>query len=597
MNPHGDASNAIPPVPKRPLTSFNLFSILERRYILQQECQKSDVTQHSPMNKNNRSHSNCDPYGAIRPLRYRDLVLSPDWYIVGANRKKRGEHKNHGLISFQDLSKTLSARWQTADDEIKAYCKKIADGELDKYRSQQEEYKQMYGEDVFAAQMKSSHKRQKSNNDHVNNFTAYSSRGGMVGVESRSNVNSNSSQIQLQAMPLIQNQAMIQSNLQTSLNPSSGISSSTGSNGLARTNQYLARLQAILDSNNSTRAGLQEMSFVQDQLTNQQHRTNPQIPFTELNSYNDHVHTNPYSNSANLLSIRDSNQADNHLPESFNQAMIQQNFTNQYASSNPSLSAGLSIGNNGLANLGFSGPTNLHPTSSIQQGLVLNSIDYDNCNRQGSNSNANLRASSFGGPTTLPSTASIQQGVALDSINHSNRHLQGLSSNADLRASASSFRGPTTLPDTATIQQDLAVNGIGHDNRRRQEVSQYLPASNANNAILPNERSSVNLNSFRDSNFGETYEPKDSTRHQFGTTNNRRATVNSFTNLRTSSSSADISSISGNNELDHAHHANASQYWNANFHASGVSDSTNLPTSISIPQGLAFNSIDRDNSH
>lgn len=282
--------NNPPPVPKRPLTSFNLFSILERRYILQQS-QKSDSTESSAQNNNTGDcDSNSDPYGAIRPPRYRDLVLAPDWYVVGANRKKRQDHQNHGLISFQDLSNTLSGRWQTADDEIKAYCKKIANGELDNYRKQQEEYKKKYGADVFAAQKKS-HKRQKSNNDN----NKASSKPGNLGVEGGSNVDGKPSQVQLQEQPLVHNQAMIQLDCK-----SSRISPTTDNNGSLPANPYSACY-------NSTRADFQEIPLVQDQAANPQNCTNSLIPLTELRRSNGRVHTNPFSE--NLLSMLDSNLA------------------------------------------------------------------------------------------------------------------------------------------------------------------------------------------------------------------------------------------------------------------------------------------------
>lgn len=53
-----DEDDTVPPIPKRPLTSYNIFSILERNYILQQN-QKNDSVQ----------TDNGDPYFAERPQR------------------------------------------------------------------------------------------------------------------------------------------------------------------------------------------------------------------------------------------------------------------------------------------------------------------------------------------------------------------------------------------------------------------------------------------------------------------------------------------------------------------------------------------------
>ena len=148
-----------PPVPKRPLTSYNLFSILERQYILQVNKKTS-----SDSESNTATRQDDEPYGAERPQRYRDLVLPRDWYVVGMNRTKRKDHKSHGLISFNVLSKTLSFRWMVADDEVKAYCKFIAGEELKEYRRKQEEYKKTYGIEAFESQKKV-YKKQKSNED------------------------------------------------------------------------------------------------------------------------------------------------------------------------------------------------------------------------------------------------------------------------------------------------------------------------------------------------------------------------------------------------------------------------------------------------
>ena len=96
-------------------------------------------------------------------IRYRNVQLPSDWFKVGKNRTKRREHKNHGVISFKALSKTLSDRWTAADDEVKAFCKKVAAEELKKYRKEQDEYKRKYGTDAFESQKKVYKKRSNSN--------------------------------------------------------------------------------------------------------------------------------------------------------------------------------------------------------------------------------------------------------------------------------------------------------------------------------------------------------------------------------------------------------------------------------------------------
>jgi len=158
-----DSSEAIPPIPKRPLTAYNLFCILERNYIVQQNQKVSS----NPI-RINAHDANLDPYVAERPQKYRDVVLPSNWYVVGMNRKKRSDHQNHGVISFKNLSKTLGDRWKAADDEVKAYCKKVADAELRRYRTDQAAYKERYGEEAFESQKRTYRKRPKKSLERSN---------------------------------------------------------------------------------------------------------------------------------------------------------------------------------------------------------------------------------------------------------------------------------------------------------------------------------------------------------------------------------------------------------------------------------------------
>ena len=160
----------VPPIPRRPLTSFNLYSMLERRLILQQQLEPQEGNSKADPNSKasadatlNASNISTDPYDAVRPQRYRNLVLPPNWYVVGANRVKRQDHKNHGLISFTDLSVTVAESWKKeADDEVKEFCRKIAEGEHARYRKEQEEYKNKYGQDKFLSQKRKYKKRKKA---------------------------------------------------------------------------------------------------------------------------------------------------------------------------------------------------------------------------------------------------------------------------------------------------------------------------------------------------------------------------------------------------------------------------------------------------
>jgi len=137
---------ALPPIPKRPLTAYNIFSILERQYILQSK-QKStlDPDQLPPDAVN-------DPYYSARPIKYRNVLLPLDWYVVGKNRKKRQDHQNHGVISFNSLSKMIATAWAEADEETKAFCKKVSADQLEVYYKDQKAYKEKYGEEAYDAQ-------------------------------------------------------------------------------------------------------------------------------------------------------------------------------------------------------------------------------------------------------------------------------------------------------------------------------------------------------------------------------------------------------------------------------------------------------------
>ncbi|KAL7480601.1 hypothetical protein ACHAW6_006278 [Cyclotella cf. meneghiniana] len=141
-----DINRGIPPKPKWPLTIFNLFCILERNYIVQQNQKRSAIL------SNASTDINTDPYVATRPERYRDVVLPSNWYVVGMNRVKRSKHKVHGVISFNELTKQTSNRWNSVDAETKKYCETIAVDELQRYRRDMAEYEAIYRKDAVEAQ-------------------------------------------------------------------------------------------------------------------------------------------------------------------------------------------------------------------------------------------------------------------------------------------------------------------------------------------------------------------------------------------------------------------------------------------------------------
>jgi hypothetical protein len=139
-----------PPLPLRPFTSYNIFSQLERRYIVQTN---SNVVADLP--------AHIDQNASARPEKYRNIILPKDWYVVGANRKKRQHHVNHGVISFVDLSKTISRNWGTCDDATRRYCERLAEGEMVRYSQDINAYSEKYGEEALKARRKKRKKKGK----------------------------------------------------------------------------------------------------------------------------------------------------------------------------------------------------------------------------------------------------------------------------------------------------------------------------------------------------------------------------------------------------------------------------------------------------
>ena len=176
--------DGIPPKPKRPLTVYNLFSKLERNYIVQMNKKMSLATASGGSTTERPvSKAQVDPYLELRPERYRHLVLPHDWFKVGKNKIKRQFYKNHGIISFRDLSKTVAEKWKTVDDETMDFCKMVYTGELEEYQKEMEMYAQLYGEEALKAQKKT-YSKQKSAGSATHDSAAQ--RGQFAGGDSQS---------------------------------------------------------------------------------------------------------------------------------------------------------------------------------------------------------------------------------------------------------------------------------------------------------------------------------------------------------------------------------------------------------------------------
>lgn len=97
----------------------------------------------------------CDPE---MPERYRKLKLEKNWFRAGY-KAKRKHRKTEGSVGFIEMTRMISARWSVVDEEIRKYCQKLADGELQEYRVEMQKYKtlidQAQREAKLAAKFKS----------------------------------------------------------------------------------------------------------------------------------------------------------------------------------------------------------------------------------------------------------------------------------------------------------------------------------------------------------------------------------------------------------------------------------------------------------
>mmetsp|Transcript_17138 Transcript_17138/g.29497 ORF Transcript_17138/g.29497 Transcript_17138/m.29497 type:complete len:692 (-) Transcript_17138:128-2203(-) len=145
LNPSTSTNaNNIPPKPPRPFTEYHIFFQLERNYILQ----TSDKSSHIDVTRN---FSEIDPDASTRPPRYRSLVLPKQWHTKGSRPKCRSHRKNHGKITFMELTKRISAQWKEADPITRSYCRNLAERELKRYRAEMKEYVERYGEKALSS--------------------------------------------------------------------------------------------------------------------------------------------------------------------------------------------------------------------------------------------------------------------------------------------------------------------------------------------------------------------------------------------------------------------------------------------------------------
>ncbi|KAL7462388.1 hypothetical protein ACHAXS_002766 [Conticribra weissflogii] len=150
-------SNPLPIKPKRPMTAYHVYSQLERNYIIQNHpSYQPNTHDDGDQNNPNQESTSIDENASERPPKYRGIIMPKDWFLSRKGEIKKKDRKNHGVISFVELSKTVSYNWKNeADEETKAYCKKIADEQLARYREEMASYVEQYGVEAVKSKSKS----------------------------------------------------------------------------------------------------------------------------------------------------------------------------------------------------------------------------------------------------------------------------------------------------------------------------------------------------------------------------------------------------------------------------------------------------------
>lgn len=143
----------IPAKPVRPFTAYHIFFQLERNYILQSNGSFPDLPR------------DVDDNASERPRKYRGVIMRRNWFIAGSRcKKKRKDHKIHGVISFLDLTRTIAKNWRQADEETKTYCKNLAHYLLQEYRLELEKYSKTYGREALDCQKQKRKRRRQNHN-------------------------------------------------------------------------------------------------------------------------------------------------------------------------------------------------------------------------------------------------------------------------------------------------------------------------------------------------------------------------------------------------------------------------------------------------
>ena len=131
--------------PRRPLSAYNYFYIDERERILQQKYEDagtvSEATTAADPIKSVKGDNTCkDDYDIEMSDPVREML---ERQKTRSNEGRRRPHrKRHGVVSFQELAKTIASRWRSLPADQVQYYRKIASFDLRRYQAQMLHYNQ-----------------------------------------------------------------------------------------------------------------------------------------------------------------------------------------------------------------------------------------------------------------------------------------------------------------------------------------------------------------------------------------------------------------------------------------------------------------------